>query len=199
MCDYTGGKIYKIIANQAPDECYVGSTTERYLSNRMADHRKFYKKWKVGMRSMTRGSCDLFEAYGVENCRIVLIELYPCQSKDELRAREQFWINQMGTFNIIRAFTTENERLNDNRHDQKLHNEKHKEEKAKYRRAYNEENKEYRQRYNVTYRKDHSTITECECGSKIVAYNLVRHMKTKKHQNFLKSKTPKIKVQLKLK
>ena len=27
---------------------------------------------------------DIFEAYGIENCRIVLVELCPCDTKDEL-------------------------------------------------------------------------------------------------------------------
>ena len=33
----------------------------------------------------------LFEKYGVENCKIILIEKYPCNDKDDLVAREEYW------------------------------------------------------------------------------------------------------------
>ena len=34
---------------------------------------------------------DLFAEFGYENCKIELIELYPCNSKAELHAREGFY------------------------------------------------------------------------------------------------------------
>ena len=49
-------------------EIYIGSTCLP-LSARMANHRK---------KSNTCSSKYLFQKYGVDNCKIVLIENFPC-------------------------------------------------------------------------------------------------------------------------
>ena len=84
MRDYTLSKVYKIVGGE---ECYVGSTLEKYLSNRFACHKASYKRWKDGKGGMIQ-SYTLFDKYGVDNCKIELIELYPCESLQELRKRE---------------------------------------------------------------------------------------------------------------
>jgi hypothetical protein len=44
MPNYKQGKIYKIVAIDGPDdEIYIGSTTKKYLSERMSPHRNGYK------------------------------------------------------------------------------------------------------------------------------------------------------------
>jgi hypothetical protein len=35
--------------------------------------------------------------YGIENCKIELVEAYPCENKEELRKREGYWIKTGGT------------------------------------------------------------------------------------------------------
>ena len=37
---YSRGKIYKIVSD-CTDKIYIGSTCEKYLSNRLAGHRKY--------------------------------------------------------------------------------------------------------------------------------------------------------------
>ncbi len=82
MVNYSNTKIYKIMSHLG-DKIYIGSTTKRYLSQRMDNHRSGYKLWKHGTQGKVN-SYTLFDEYGVENCEIVLIEAYPCNGKDEV-------------------------------------------------------------------------------------------------------------------
>jgi hypothetical protein len=95
--DYNNTKIYKIVSDLG-DKVYIGTTTKQYLSQRMQGHRANYKTWqKTGKRRCT--SFEIFDEYGVENCKIVLIELFPCTTKDEQSAREYFHICCMDCVN----------------------------------------------------------------------------------------------------
>jgi hypothetical protein len=79
MPDYSKSKIYRVYCG---DDEYIGSTT-RPLSERMNEHRCEYKR--------TRSHCRtnlIFEKHGVENCKIELIEDYPCERKEQLNRRE---------------------------------------------------------------------------------------------------------------
>jgi hypothetical protein len=71
MVNYTESKIYKIISN-CGDLIYVGSTTKKYLSSRLAQHKSKYKFYKKG--TITKSTFQLFDAYEPENCEIILIE-----------------------------------------------------------------------------------------------------------------------------
>ena len=52
MVNYTNGKVYKIepIIEHAEEDVYFGSTTQRYISQRMETHRSQYKQWKEGKK-----------------------------------------------------------------------------------------------------------------------------------------------------
>jgi len=82
--DYKKGKIYKIMSDLGYD-FYIGSTAQLYLSNRMSQHCYDYKN-----RSCY--SYKVFDLYGIDNCYIKLIELYPCNSKQELEIKEKYYI-----------------------------------------------------------------------------------------------------------
>lgn len=91
MVNYANGKIYMIEAIGGSDvgDVYIGSTTKKYLSQRLDSHRHDYNGWKLGCRNYTKiSSFEIFDKYGIENCHIVLLELCPCDSVDELRAVE---------------------------------------------------------------------------------------------------------------
>jgi hypothetical protein len=90
--DYANGRIYKIepVCEHDENEVYYGSTCQ-LLCKRMDSHRSNYKSWKNGNRAKTF-SYELFEKYGIENCKIYLVELYPCETKEELLAREGYYI-----------------------------------------------------------------------------------------------------------
>ena len=47
MVNYENGKIYKIESHSG-DMIYIGSTTKKYLSQRMDTHRTDFKCWKNG-------------------------------------------------------------------------------------------------------------------------------------------------------
>ena len=97
MTNYNNGKIYKIESSLG-NMVYYGSTTKQYLSQRMTTHRNHYKYWLKG-KSNNVTSYKLFEEYGLENCKIVLVENYPCNSKDELTSREAYFIRNFECVN----------------------------------------------------------------------------------------------------
>ena len=91
--DYKQAKIYRIeVVNDASAPVYIGSTTKKYLSQRLSGHRSEYQRYKQGNKRSVTTSHKLFDEYGVDNCSIVLIEDYPCDDVNALRAREGFHI-----------------------------------------------------------------------------------------------------------
>jgi len=104
MVNYQNGKIYAIKSN-CGDKVYVGSTTKKYLSERMSDHRGAFKACKKGTAHRC-ASHELFTQYGVENCYIELIELFPCNTKDELLMRENHYIRSLVCVNKQLAIST---------------------------------------------------------------------------------------------
>ena len=81
MPDYKLGKIYRLSNGQL---VYIGSTAQPYLSMRLGQHKADYNLWvKTGKKYTTS-----FELFKIGTPTIELIESYPCNSKDELNARE---------------------------------------------------------------------------------------------------------------
>ena len=62
------------------NKCYIGSTTEE-LSMRMARHRSNFKRFLRGDKESHIRSFDIFNEYGVENCKIELIQYYAIHYK----------------------------------------------------------------------------------------------------------------------
>ena len=91
MVNYQQGKIYKIVAN---DQTYIGSTCEPTLARRLAQHKGSYKSWNKKTTYVTS-----FRVLYEDKPEIILIESYPCNSKDELIARERFYIETMECVN----------------------------------------------------------------------------------------------------
>ena len=50
------------------------------MNKRFSSHKDFYKLYKKTNKYFT-SSFNLFEKYGVENVRIILIENYSCNNK----------------------------------------------------------------------------------------------------------------------
>tara|TARA_R110000868_G_scaffold71798_4_gene209887 strand:- start:3780 stop:4367 length:588 start_codon:yes stop_codon:yes gene_type:complete len=82
-------KIYKIVDN-AYTKMYIGSTTQT-LSRRFSNHKSNYKLWREDKYHYIT-SYDLFEEFGIENCKIELIENFECNSNDELHKKEGEYI-----------------------------------------------------------------------------------------------------------
>ena len=89
MVNYTKAKIYKIypICDHDEGDVYFGSTTQT-LSKRMVVHRCFFNKGNFIQCS----SSKLFLKYGLENCKIELIQNSPCSNKEELLKIEREFI-----------------------------------------------------------------------------------------------------------
>ena len=85
---YQRGKIYKIISNQT-NLVYYGSTIEKILTNRLSGHRTDYKYWLNGKQTYVTS----FEIIKYEDCKIILVESFPCNTKYELTARDQYYID----------------------------------------------------------------------------------------------------------
>lgn len=147
---YQRGKIYKIVTGQT-DDIYVGSTTQYYLSNRLKEHRWCLTSWMKGNKT---SYCTSYEIVKYPDAKIILLETYPCQSKDELRAREQHYISILpNCVNRCKAICTRDEHLERMR---KWHHE-HKEEVAKRAKVYREDNREYLLQKKSEYYHNNST------------------------------------------
>ena len=84
--DYKNGKIYQVL-NHKTNDVYVGSTCQP-LSKRMARHRYSLNQTKPHQFKIYQTMREL----GVENFYIELIENFPCDTVEELRAREGHYI-----------------------------------------------------------------------------------------------------------
>ena len=113
MVNYVNGKIYKIESTLG-DKIYIGSTTKAQLSMRMSKHRSQYNSWKAG-KDCNMTSFQIFEEYGLENCKIVLLENCPCETKDQLSAREAHYIKTLTCVNKNIPLRTHKEYREDNR------------------------------------------------------------------------------------
>ncbi len=152
MPDYTKGKIYKLICNET-SKIYIGSTCQS-LCKRYGDHVAQYKYWK----NTNKNYVSSFKLIIDGNCDIVLIENYSCNNKEELHARERYWIEQYDCVNKIIPTRTQHEYRNDNidkikeydndryHNERKLNNDY--QEKIK---DYRDKNKEKTQEYNKQY------------------------------------------------
>lgn len=85
--NYSKGKVYKLV-NNVDNEIYVGSTIQS-LTQRKAGHKR--KAVDVPNRRVYQH----LNTIGWDNVEIVLIENYPCESKDELNARERYWVEEL--------------------------------------------------------------------------------------------------------
>ena len=104
MNEYRNGKIYRV-CDVAYTEFYYGSTTQS-LRVRMAGHRASYKYYTSGKLTKILAIRKLFETYGVDKCKIELVENYPCGSRNELEQREGYHIQQNTFVNKVMAGRT---------------------------------------------------------------------------------------------
>lgn len=180
---YQNGKIYKIWS-VCGDKVYIGSTTKKYLSQRMDSHRSQYKRWKSGKTNKTT-SFELFDEYGIENCKMELIELSPCNTNDELTARESHYIRTLDCVNKYIPQRTKKEYNEDNK--DKL-SDKMKQYREDNKDKISEQNKQYYEDNKDKLSEQKKQLTLCQCGSTVRKDSLSRHFKTVKHEQFINQK-----------
>jgi hypothetical protein len=193
MVNYENGKIYKIVSGQT-NNVYIGSTCKKYLSERFTKHNGSYREYLNGKRKHYMTSFDILK---YDDAEIILVESFPCNSIDELRSREAYFIkNTPNCVNKVNPdpFIPVAER----RHN---YYEKNKEQIKERQKEYkNKHTDEILQRMKVYYLKNQERIKEkqvqklmCECGKQYTYCNKLRHQKSKHHIKFLESqKIPEI-------
>lgn len=196
MVNYQQGKIYKI---QIGEQIYVGSTTKKLLCNRRNGHvadSKRDDRQNHALYSLVNTLPDKWQGVYLE-----LLEDYPCESKDQLHAKEAEWVRKIATLNhriprrSHKAYYEENK--DEILQKQKLYNLKHKKENSarnkEYRVNHHEKYAENSRRYQqdtrrdeyLAYQKKYSCIKEAcpHCGAEHrKGYNLQQHILSK-HSN----------------
>ena len=187
MVNYGNGKIYKVICS-ATGRVYIGSTTQP-LSKRMAIHRAPSNK------CMTK---DFI------NGKIFLIEDYCCDRKEQLESRERFYIESNDCVNLVIPTRTSKEYCIDKKEHRsqinKVWREKNKEllkESDKIRnKEYRQKNiekvkqkeKEYCKNNKEKIKEKRGEKFVCECGTTFTHGHKSRHLKTNKHQKFIRKR-----------
>ena len=157
MPNYQNGKIYKI--ESLIGNCvYYGSTTKKYLSDRMSHHR---------YESKHNAYTSSKKVLQYNDAKVYLVELYPCNSKNELNSREGWYIKHNECVNKQIPGRTKQEYFRSEKH-----------------RAY-EESKErmiYKKKKQLQYQNNKY---QCECGSFVPYFRMKRHNTSKRHHDFL--------------
>lgn len=167
MSRYQNGKIYKIL-NDVDENIYVGSTCQTRLCRRFAIHKNAFLNFMKGI-----GNMKLYhhmQNIGFDHFHIELIENYSCNSKDELHAREGYYIRTLKpSLNKVIPGRTQKQYVQDNR--EKIN---------EYNRASHLRHIEDRRRHD----KERVTIDLwCDCGSHITSRpSAYKHLKTKTHK-----------------
>lgn len=104
MVNYNLGKIYRITCNQT-GLTYIGSCTTS-LSARVASHKQQLKNGKL--------SCTSYRVLENEDYYIILLEDFPCERREQLLARERFYIDSCECVNKNLPLRTNKEWYNDN-------------------------------------------------------------------------------------
>ena len=198
MPDYGKSKIYQI-KNTINDEIYIGSTCAP-LAFRMSKHRHHSKTQETPLYIS-------FREHGVDKFYIELIEEYPCNSKQELLAREGYYIKKCGTLNKHIAGRTKKEWEQDNKDiiyaQQKERYFKNLDERRAYRKAYYHAHREdaidktrewyiaNKERVIEQKAEQGKTLIKCECGATLTSWGMkgVRHSKSKRHLEAMAQKS----------
>jgi hypothetical protein len=197
---YENGKIYQITDTNFT-ECYIGSTIQS-LAMRMGEHRKHYRKYKTEKYHYV-SSFALFDKFGLENCKILLLESFPCNSKEELMAREGYHVRTMKCVNKrVPGRTRAERKLEDpDRYREMIkRNNANRGEKGKsWRQKHYAKNKDqllaqmkdYREKNKTQLQAKKNEKFECPCGGRYTRDNKAVHERTGKHQQHLTSQKPK--------
>ena len=159
-------KIYKIVDN-INDNVYIGSTCYS-LKTRLSVHKSAYKRFLNGLGGNTKS----FDVLKNNDYKIELIENCNIKTKQELLARERFFIKN-------------NECLNKNipgRTDKEI---------QQYQKEYYNDNKDkldnFHKAYNETNKEKLKEKFICVCGGNYTHSQKSTHFKSIKHQKFLQS------------
>ena len=195
--DYKNGKIYQIL-NNVNDDVYVGSTTQP-LCKRLYKHKADTKVRDCNIHKLIR-------EIGEDKFYIELIESYPCNGREELRAREGYYIRERGTLNKKIEGRTNKEWRTENKEHIKEQKQHYYKDNIEHKKHYYEDHKEsiqeqHKQHYKVNkerilqrnkhyYEDNNKHINErltCNiCGCQVCRRGMTRHQKSNKCKSFVK-------------
>ena len=148
------GSIYIIRSHQTEDT-YYGSTAQ-LLCKRLATHKYDYKKFLNG----THQYMTSFDILNYDDAYIELVEEVEFTNKQELYAREGFYIRNNNCVNkLIMGRTQEERNVLNKDHIKEVLNKwraENKEHVKQQRKIYNQEHKEHQKEYNAQYNKDNA-------------------------------------------
>ena len=160
------GKIYKITDN-TNDNIYIGSTCKT-LEERLSRHKYDYKSFLKGLYNNTRS----FDIIKNNDYKIDLLENCQIKTKQELLARERYYIENNNCLNQVIPGRSKKEIID-------------------YQKDYYNENKEKLKASSKNNREANKDKLnekfDCECGGKYIYTHKSTHIKTAKHQKKLQS------------
>ena len=158
MCNVTGN-------------IYIGSTCEPTLARRLAGHQYSYKSYLNGKHDYVTS----FKIIQNNDYDMVLIESYPCETKDQLHARERYYIESIECVNKNIPHSTPKESV---KNIMKI-----------IKKQIQEYNKEYQNNIISKIKKlfmiRKKEKYNCECGGIYSLDNKARHFKSIKHIKYL--------------
>jgi len=189
LTTYTIYKLYKDGCN----DFYIGSTFD--FKRRQGDHKynctnTDSKKYNIPVYQFIRSN----GGYDSWNYEILQQFDNDLKVKDELHYIERAYIELLNpTLNCCIPMRTNEEYKQNKKEYDKQYRGNNKEAIKEYLKQYRGNNKEAIKEYLKQYREDNKESIKqyknqkfnCTCGGKYIRANKVRHMKSKKHQNFI--------------
>ena len=183
---YNNSKVYKLI-NTVDDTFYIGSTCTS-LSKRLNKHKTVAKR---DVCKDTRLYSHL-NKIGVENVKIILINEFYLDNKEQLLREENNYIemykNDTNCLNSIRAYRSKDLNREYDRIRNKTENRKEMKKRIyeKNKETILEKCKEYRENNKEKIKERKQKTYSCICGSENITFeHKSRHERSKKHQNFI--------------
>ena len=174
--DYSKTLIYKIVCKDLNiKDCYVGNTTnfrQRKSAHKSICNNENSKYYNINIYKFIRENGEW------DNWNMLEIKKYPCNDKREAEAEERKYYEELNAnLNSRNPFTTKDER----KEQKKNYYQENKNHISNNQKNYKEENKdkikEQKEKWNIKI--------ECECGGKYTKSHKARHLKSKKHQNYI--------------
>jgi len=156
-------------------DIYVGSTTNK--NRRKQQHKRNCNDENDKEKYNMRVYKFIRETGGFDNWSLILVEKYPCNSKQELEMRERYWMEQLHSTLNSKSVTSYQHLWFEDR--------------CEYYKKYTEENKNHLREHRKEYRKLNEEYlkkqTICECGGHYTTTHLARHLKTNRHLEYISS------------
>ena len=151
MKNYQNGKIYSLVCHTTGLK-YIGSTIET-LDRRLSKHISHHK------RGYYLSNKEILDN---DHFTINLLEDYPCNSSEELRIRERYYIENNECVNRTLAYTSLQE-------------------KRVQIMEWRKNNREHIIEYRKQWYNNNKMTCVCECGIEILEHNKKRHELTNRH------------------